>query len=760
MASVIVAAVAVVAACAAAPQQRAVRAACEAGFWLLLATTAFNPWQFFSDRHRRAAWSAMAFALLVLTMCILSLGSASLLAEKAWRAMDSSFTRWQLSVFGSAVVHAALTFILSVRPILVQNTPHLQRFKIQQDKAPASVHDWTEVFVHIGLSQLFVQLPLVTGQYIFVEYFQVPFDYDSIPSCWSLAWRLVLSLIVDDTWVYFGHRFLHDKRIYKHIHKFHHTYQSPFAIDAEYEHPVETVFLGIGFFTACTLFTNHLLTLWAWLYVRLLVTYDSHLGYDLPLNIFNLLPGYNGAREHDWHHKFFNGNYAPTFVWWDQLFGTSAPFHRHEVQRRAREAAEVGAAAEERGDRYYAEQPGSLPHAKRAGVLEDSTLAPLPFTDCLVTGSEGLVGQHLVRMLAERGAKRIVCLDKVEGPTEAFTALADKCRKEHSVELQYVKKDITALHDLTLPREKGDTAERGPFVGVQAVFHLAALVGPYFKTEMYDAVNRVGAMNVLEAFVRDGGRNGSKIVLVDCSTPSTRYFPSGDIDGPMEHELSYQDCIHEYATTKASGEKALLAANGRTSASGGVLATCAVAPHQVYAPEDTLFLPPVLENAQAGLLRIVGTGENLVSFTHADNVAHAMAIAATKLWHEGAASPAAGEFFVVTDGEVRNFWDTVIDAVVQSGIPSPHFKLKAPLFLTMCVAYLGLLYTRLTGHFLKLSPFSVRMLVINRHFCTAKARHMLGYAPVISFKDGWAQTVAAARKRMASKEVKDTSHGL
>jgi len=204
--------------------------------------------------------------------------------------------------------------------------------------APASLTQWRHVFVHIAASQIFVQLPLITGQYFFVKFFQIPYDYESIPGVWSILLRVMLSLVVDDTWVYFGHRALHDKRIYKHIHKVHHTYTTPFAPDAEYEHPIETVFLGIGFFLACIFFTNHLAFMWAWLYVRLVVTYDSHSGYDLPFNILHLIPFYCGAREHDWHHQCFNGNYAPTFVWWDRIFGTDEGFKKHEAQRMARVA--------------------------------------------------------------------------------------------------------------------------------------------------------------------------------------------------------------------------------------------------------------------------------------------------------------------------------------------------------------------------------------------------------------------------------------
>ena len=34
---------------------------------------------------------------------------------------------------------------------------------------------------------------------------------------------------------------MHDKRLYKYVHKIHHSYQSPFGMTAEYAHPIETL---------------------------------------------------------------------------------------------------------------------------------------------------------------------------------------------------------------------------------------------------------------------------------------------------------------------------------------------------------------------------------------------------------------------------------------------------------------------------------------------------------------------------------------
>jgi len=362
-----------------------------------------------------------------------------------------------------------------------------------------------------------------------------------------------------------------------------------------------------------------------------------------------------------------------------------------------------------------------------------------------VTGSEGVVGAHLIKMLASRGVERIVCLDLKEGPTPEFTALAEQCRRDHRTELAYVKKDISSVEDMS------DPGAKAAFTGVDVVFHLAALVGPYHKHEAYEAVNHLGAKNVLEAFVLHGGSRNPHRAFVDCSTPSTRYAPSGSMNGVMEHEISYQDTIHEYASSKARGEEVILKSNGRSLSDGSKLATCAVAPHQVYAPEDALFLPSMLQSAEKGWLRIFGNGDILTSFTHADNISHGLILAAARLWQEGPQSAVAAEFFVVTDTGAQSFWDVINDAIVECGLPSLTPKARVSEIMVWLLAYGGVVYKWLTGKTVGLTPFTVRMLLINRTFCTAKARHILGYAPVVSFSDGWSETMAAAKARLQSR---------
>jgi methylsterol monooxygenase len=73
--------------------------------------------------------------------------------------------------------------------------------------------------------------------------------------------------------------------------------------------------------------------MWAWLLWRLVETIDVHSGYVIPWNPLNLIPGYGGARFHDFHHMNFTGNYASTFTYLDRFFGTDESFRSYYAKR-------------------------------------------------------------------------------------------------------------------------------------------------------------------------------------------------------------------------------------------------------------------------------------------------------------------------------------------------------------------------------------------------------------------------------------------
>ncbi|CAM9262091.1 unnamed protein product [Ectocarpus fasciculatus] len=346
----------------------------------------------------------------------------------------------------------------------------------------------------------------------------------------------------------------------------------------------------------------------------------------------------------------------------------------------------------------------------------------------LVTGGSGFVGQRLVEMLVERGAARVISFDIAPKPKDAI---------ENPV-IEYVQGDImdTDLLDRLCK-------------GIDCVFHIAALVGPYHATAMYKKVNYDGTVNLLKACQDNDVK---KIVM--SSSPSTRFpYPDPDINDKTEDDLfkinggDYPPVFMQpYAETKALGEKVIRDACGSKA---GDLLTIAVAPHQVYGPRDGLFLPNLLETAGSGKLRIFGPGLNRISFCHVDNYCHGLILGAEALYPD---SPALGKYYVVTDGPGVMFWKVLDEAVINMGFTSLWSKFHLPTALMMFVAYLcvffGNIWSGVTGtpkhvvnYKLKLNPFAVKMLIINRFFNISAAERDLKYKPVISFKDGWAQTI-------------------
>ncbi|EDQ92651.1 uncharacterized protein MONBRDRAFT_13409 [Monosiga brevicollis MX1] len=338
---------------------------------------------------------------------------------------------------------------------------------------------------------------------------------------------------------------------------------------------------------------------------------------------------------------------------------------------------------------------------------------------CCVTGGTGFVGQRLVEMLLERGAKRVVSFDIVPPP---------KAHWEHP-NVEYVIGDICDVEAL----------ERA-FKGADCVWHNAAAVGPFHPHELYDKVNRQGTLNVIEVCRKLGI---PKIVM--SSSPSTR-FDGSDINGLSEAEmpkLPMATYLQAYAQSKAEGEMAL------TAACCDELMTVAVAPHQVYGPRDNLFVPNMLEAAGKNLLRVfssarTGYGQNRVCFTYVDNYAHGLIIAEKALYK---GSPALGKFYVVTDGSTHPhpegyalFWPTMDKMITSIGFTSIYTRWKLSTWFLYPVAYVCNVVGWLMGTKLKLNPFNVRVLTMHRWFNISAAERDLKYQPIIPFEAGMIDT--------------------
>eukprot|EP00761_Pharyngomonas_kirbyi_P012448 gb/GECH01012475.1/.p1 GENE.gb/GECH01012475.1/~~gb/GECH01012475.1/.p1 ORF type:complete len:264 (+),score=20.11 gb/GECH01012475.1/:1-792(+) len=248
--------------------------------------------------------------------------------QATWDYLTDTYSESMLSSVGTFIVHESIYFGIYGFYFLADFIPSLRKYKIQEDKENTGPLQWKCLRVLL-FNHLVIQMPMILfalESFIRITGMTVT---GPLPSAGSLVAQMMLYLVVEDFYFYWIHRLLHHGAWYKHVHKMHHEYAAPFGMAAEYAHPIETMFLGIGTILGPLLTCQHLFTLWLWLLVRLAETIEVHCGYDFPWSPNRFLPFYGGARFHDWHHERNVGNFASTFTVWDWAFGTDKHYRRY-----------------------------------------------------------------------------------------------------------------------------------------------------------------------------------------------------------------------------------------------------------------------------------------------------------------------------------------------------------------------------------------------------------------------------------------------
>ncbi|GAB4817775.1 hypothetical protein N2152v2_004821 [Parachlorella kessleri] len=329
---------------------------------------------------------------------------------------------------------------------------------------------------------------------------------------------------------------------------------------------------------------------------------------------------------------------------------------------------------------------------------------------CLVTGGSGFLGRHLVDQLVASGKFEVTVFDirKPEDATEGAVYVVGDLRKQGEVDKACA--------------------------GMDVVFHCAtaALTASNAHNKaLMTAVNVDGTRHVVEACVR-----GRVPRLVYTSSASV-VFEGRDLKG-VDETIPYAAKPPDYYTyTKIEGERIVLAANGR-----GGLATCALRPSGIFGEHDTLLVPTTVAKARQGKMKyIVGSGDNLMDWTYAGNVAQAHIQAAEAL---SLTSPLAGQAYFVTNNEDRTFWGFMGDLCEGLGYGRPRIRL--PFWLVYLIALvMQYVITPLLRPFKEIqTDFTPsRMLVATSHrkFSVAKAQRDFGYEPRVSLQEGLERTL-------------------
>lgn len=151
----------------------------------------------------------------------------------------------------------------------------------------------------------------------------------------------------------------------------------------------------------------------------------------------------------------------------------------------------------------------------------------------LVTGGAGFIGSHLVDMLLDQGAGKVVVFDNfIRGGPHNL----EKSAKDARLELFDVKGDLTRLDEINRATQ-----------GIDGVFHMASICLAYCQEYPRSALdaNICGTFNLLEACVKSGVK---RVIFASSSSiyGNAVYSPM-DENHPLENR-------NFYGATKIAGE--------------------------------------------------------------------------------------------------------------------------------------------------------------------------------------------------------------
>jgi Delta7-sterol 5-desaturase len=189
------------------------------------------------------------------------------------------------------------------------------------------------------------------------------FDLATHGVAFSIATALFY-FVVTDGLLYWAHRLMHRKALFRTIHRVHHRWTSPTAFTAMAMHPVEFVVYQSIMIVPLFVLPLHVAGVIAVLLYQNAIALLDHSGVDLA----SRLPWQPAPRFHDDHHKYFHVNYGQTLGVWDRVFGTWRRAGR--VYGEAVFGGKGAALAPEAGPPRYIDYRGRRPDAAPAPEMD------------------------------------------------------------------------------------------------------------------------------------------------------------------------------------------------------------------------------------------------------------------------------------------------------------------------------------------------------------------------------------------------------
>jgi nucleoside-diphosphate-sugar epimerase len=313
--------------------------------------------------------------------------------------------------------------------------------------------------------------------------------------------------------------------------------------------------------------------------------------------------------------------------------------------------------------------------------------------EILITGGNGLLGRHLVSALQDRGdSVRVLVL-----PDEDAAWLEERGVAAH-------RGDIRRPETLTAPTS-----------GVEAVLHLAGMMGVWRPIEHYHAVNVTGTENVCRAALAEGAR----VVHVSSWTVYGMALRE-----PVREDFPLAPFREPYAITKAAGDMAVqrMIVQDR-------LPAVIIRPGTFFGPGDHLHFGRMADRLRAGKAVIVGSGNNALPFVYVTDVALGILLALDD-------ERAVGQAYNISNDRPLT-QKQLLDAIAHEiGARPPRLHIPyRPLYAAGWAAERLAMLTRSRRQPV-VTRLGVKLFGTDNRHAIDKARRELGYAPRVPLHEG------------------------
>jgi len=211
---------------------------------------------------------------------------------------------------------------------MLENSKIQKRTLKQKNIRSEIMHSSQTALVFTAITFIVLFSPLKEHTLLYEQIDEYPY--------WWIGVSTLAGLIVHDTYFYWMHRLLHNKRIYKYTHAVHHRSTNPSPWTSYSFHILEAVAEGVVLVVLVFVIPMHVTSIALFTVIGLAINVYGHLGYEIAPKAFRstfLFKLLNTSVHHNLHHSRFKGNYGLYFRFWDRLMKTEVPDYEDQYDQ-------------------------------------------------------------------------------------------------------------------------------------------------------------------------------------------------------------------------------------------------------------------------------------------------------------------------------------------------------------------------------------------------------------------------------------------